>query len=120
MRRNSIPRLYADTSVFGGVFDEEFAGPSQTFFDQVRQGGFHLVISDVVRREMEGAPEAVRFLLDEILAFAEIAPVTADALTLRQAYLDAQALSRQLTAGADGSEGVRAFLEGRAAAYRDA
>jgi enoyl-CoA hydratase/carnithine racemase len=37
-----------------------------------------------------------------------------------QAYLDAQALSGVLTAGADGGEGVRAFLDGRPPDYRDA
>lgn len=37
-----------------------------------------------------------------------------------QAYLDAQALSGQLTAGVDGGEGVRAFLDGRPPDYRDA
>jgi len=28
-------RVYADTSVFGGVFDDEFAEASRAFFDQV-------------------------------------------------------------------------------------
>jgi len=37
-----------------------------------------------------------------------------------QAYLDAQALSARLTAGDDGAEGVRAFLDHRAPSYRDA
>jgi hypothetical protein len=31
-------RIYADTSVFGGVFDDEFAAASKIFFDQVEQG----------------------------------------------------------------------------------
>ena len=29
-------RVYADTSVFGGAFDEEFEDASKMFFDQVR------------------------------------------------------------------------------------
>lgn len=33
----AIPRVYADTSVFGGVFDEEFCDTSRTFFEQVRE-----------------------------------------------------------------------------------
>lgn len=36
-----------------------------------------------------------------------------------EAYLDAQALSGRLTAGGDGEEGVRAFLEKRDVNYRD-
>ena len=35
------------------------------------------------------------------------------------AYLDAQRLSAELTAGADGADGVAAFLDKRPAAYRD-
>jgi hypothetical protein len=37
----------------------------------------------------------------------------------QQAYLDAQALSGELTGGDDGAEGVNAFLEGRPAHFRD-
>lgn len=33
-------RVYADTSVFGGVYDIEFDTPSHTFFDQVKMGVF--------------------------------------------------------------------------------
>jgi hypothetical protein len=31
-----IIRVYADTSVFGGLFDEEFKAPTQTFFDSLK------------------------------------------------------------------------------------
>jgi len=58
-KRNKI-KVYADTSVFGGVFDEKFAEASSLFFKQVKQGRFQLIISDVVRREMEDAPRQVR------------------------------------------------------------
>ena len=43
-----IIRVYADTSVFGGVFDEEFEAPSVAFFQQVREHRFQLVTSPVV------------------------------------------------------------------------
>ena len=86
-------RLYADTSVFGGVFDPEFAVPSRAFFQQVRQSEFTLVVSDVVRRELAPAPEPIRALLDAHLADAEVVPVTASALALRQAYIDARILT---------------------------
>ena len=39
-------RVYADTSVYGGVFDEEFAEASRTFFEQVRGGRFRLILSE--------------------------------------------------------------------------
>ena len=85
----AISRVYADTSVFGGVFDVEFATPSQAFFRQVRNGSFVLVSSAVVRGELDGAPEEVSQLFQEMAAFAEIAEITEAAIDLRQAYLAA-------------------------------
>ncbi len=82
-------RVYADTSVYGGVFDEEFATASRAFFQEVRQGRFRLVISTVVRDELEDAPERVRTLFDEMCAVGEIADAHEEALRLQQAYLDA-------------------------------
>ena len=45
----SLPKLrvYVDTSVFGGVEDEEFAVASRRFFDQVGAGGLAVLISGV-------------------------------------------------------------------------
>jgi hypothetical protein len=40
-----IIRVYADTSVFGGVYDGEFDMQSQTFFDQVKSGRYHSWLS---------------------------------------------------------------------------
>lgn len=37
---NRSTRIYVDTSVFGGVHDEEFASPSKVFFDEVCAGFF--------------------------------------------------------------------------------
>ncbi len=49
-------RVYADTSVFGGVYDTEFDTPGRIFFDQVKSGHFSLVISAIVQDEIETAP----------------------------------------------------------------
>ena len=48
--------VYADTSVYGGVFDEEFAEPSGAFFSEIRHGRFSLVLSPLVADELEDAP----------------------------------------------------------------
>jgi hypothetical protein len=86
---NEILRVYADTSVFGGPFDPEFAEASTLFFDQVRLGRFGLVISGVVQAEIEPAPPEVRRLFDEMVGFAEIVEPSSAALQLRDAYLEA-------------------------------
>lgn len=38
-------RVYADTSVFGGCFDDEFSYESIKFFEEVAQRKFILVLS---------------------------------------------------------------------------
>jgi len=81
--------VYADTSVYGGVFDEDFAKPSRTFFDQVREGHFRLIVSALVEDELAEAPLEVRDWFSQFRAEADSVRVTNEAITLRQAYLDA-------------------------------
>lgn len=88
-----IPRIYLDTSVFGGAFDDEFSPASLRLFDAIRSGAFQIVTSDVVRKEIEDAPKAVRDLFREMLRAAEVAAITEDALRLRDAYQTAGILS---------------------------
>jgi hypothetical protein len=59
-------RIYCDTSVFGGCFDPEFADASNRLFAEFRDGRSILVLSDIVLRELEDAPERVRRLLETI------------------------------------------------------
>ena len=82
-------RVYADTSVFGGVHDQEFATASRALFEQVREGTFQLIISTTVEDELAGAPEDVRNIFDEVIPVAEVQAVTEGALALQQSYLNA-------------------------------
>ena len=59
-------RAYVDTSVFGGVFDVEFADHSRAFFLRVQEGAVHVLLGDTTERELLGAPERVRGLVDQI------------------------------------------------------
>lgn len=88
-----IPRIYADTSVFGGVFDDEFSEASRHLFDAIRAGAFRLATSEVVRKEIAEAPQTVRDLFQEMLPLAEVAAITQEALRLRDAYQEAGILS---------------------------
>ncbi len=88
-------RVYADTSVYGGVFDEEFAVPSRRFFDLVREGRFRLVVSALVEDELALSPIEVRQWFALFRPDAEAAAIDSDALTLRQAYLNAGILTPQ-------------------------
>ena len=83
-------RVYADTSVYGGVYDDEFAEASQAFFNQVRLGVFSLVVSPIVEQELRGAPSLIRQLFEEVLEVGEREPLVPESLRLQQAYLKAE------------------------------
>ena len=89
------PRIYADTSVYGCVFDAQFARHSRIFFDQVRAGRFQLVASALVAAEVEPAPPEVRELFASLTDLTTTAPLTADSLTLQAAYLAAGIVSER-------------------------
>ena len=87
-------RTYADTSVYGGLHDEEFVEASQRFFEDVRAGRFGLVTSAVVDDELEEAPPAVRQDYQALLPHVTVVDITEDALELQEAYLAAGILTR--------------------------
>jgi len=86
-------RSYADTSVYGGLHDEEFAAPSLQFFGQVRSERFSLLTSAVVDDELEEAPPEVQSDYEALLPFVEVVDVTDEALALQKAYLNANILT---------------------------
>jgi predicted nucleic acid-binding protein len=56
-------RLYIDTSVFGGFFDEEFSEFTKPLFERLQNGEFELLFSAVTQEELKTAPERVRKLV---------------------------------------------------------
>ena len=54
------PRLYFDTSVFGGIYDEEFQFETEKLFEMVENGEIICVYSDLTITELENAPEKVK------------------------------------------------------------
>jgi len=53
-------RVYVDTSVFGGVHDNEFRTPSERFFAAMRGGAFIVLVSEPLVVEIASAPSIVR------------------------------------------------------------
>jgi hypothetical protein len=87
-------RIYVDTSVFGGPFDEEFSEPSRRFFEEARQGRYSLLISDVTMREIQkGPPDVRRFFLALPEAQMERVIMTHEAVMLRDRYIEAGILA---------------------------
>jgi predicted nucleic acid-binding protein len=93
-------RVYADTSVYGGVFDQGIDAASRKFFDQVESGFFELVTSSVVADELASAPENVRNQFESFLPKAVLVPVEKKDLDLQAAYLKAGVVSGKWSADA--------------------
>ncbi len=85
--KSKLTRVYADTSVFGGMFDEEFETASKVLFDAVKKGSFKLITSELVREEIQAGPQKVLDIFEEFLVIAEIAEITDSALQLQQSYV---------------------------------
>lgn len=86
-------RVYADTSVFGGCFDEEFSEESRKFFEEVGSGKFLLVVSETTLFELKEAPAEVRGVLTHLPPdFLEVIEAAEEITALRDAYIEAGVL----------------------------
>ena len=86
-------RVYIDTSVFGGYFDEEFESASRAFFEALFEGRAIALVSDTLVAELVDAPERVQDLLERTLRCEnERLGLPEEAEKLRDAYLAAGVL----------------------------
>ncbi len=89
-------RVYIDTSVVGGCLDEEFSEDSQRVLELALTGHVRLLLSDVVVRELEQAPSAVRKLLEALPeSSVQRVPITEEVHRLRDAYIGAGVIGQQ-------------------------
>ena len=88
-------RIYIDTSVFGGYFEDEFLTPTRKLFDEITGGRFIPVISATVSAEIRRAPEHVQELFDRTLESSDFAMATDKAQDLRSAFLKAGVVTAQ-------------------------
>ena len=88
-------RVYVDTSVFGGVYDDEFSAPSQFFFDRVHRGFFEVLLSAETLRELAEAPNWVKDIWRELpLDSTEEIPLSNEVNELAGAYIEAKVLGK--------------------------
>ena len=53
-------RIYIDTSVVGGYFDEEFKEPTTMLFERLNKNEIIFVVSDLLDLELLKAPQQVQ------------------------------------------------------------
>jgi len=81
-------RIYIDTSVFGGYFDEEFKEHTIPLFDWIKEGEFIILHSIVTQDELENAPEKVKELVKSLRADqTEFIETTDEAIDLASEYI---------------------------------
>ena len=94
-----IERVYLDSSVIGGCYDDEFAEWSNALMQDFRAGQFKPILSETVEVEIATAPGIVRDRLAELLALDhEMLPVTETALGLAAVYIDRGILTAKFNA----------------------
>ena len=81
-------RIYIDTSVVGGYFDEEFKDDTLPLFERLEKGEIIFVVSDLLDLELINAPQKVRELLHNysIEKFNRI-ELTEEAILLADTYI---------------------------------
>lgn len=87
-------RVYVDTSVIGGCFDNEFAAWSNGLFLDFANDIFQPVISDVVAAEVVDAPDFVQTKFAELLTFEPlVVGLAEEAIELADTYQSRQILT---------------------------
>lgn len=87
-------RIYLDTSVIGGCFDQEFKVWSNALIKDIQHGLFDGVTSEVVKAEITDAPQAVQDKFVEFLSVQpELLKLDTEALSLVDIYIQQQILS---------------------------
>lgn len=85
--RPKVLRVYLDTSVIGGCFDDEFETWSNALLRDSRSGRYIPVLSDLLASEVEPAPPHVRAVHRELVQIADdVSATTPEALALRARY----------------------------------
>jgi predicted nucleic acid-binding protein len=83
-----IQRIYIDTSVVGGYFDEEFKEVTKMLFERLENNEIRFVVSDLLDLELLNAPAHVK---DNLLRYPinkfERVELTEEAILLADTYI---------------------------------
>jgi predicted nucleic acid-binding protein len=83
-----ITRIYVDTSIIGGYFDDEFSVDTGALFKRLEDGEVIFVISTILLQELQKAPATVKDLLHHCNPKCfEYVELTAEAIELADKYI---------------------------------
>ena len=91
-------RIYVDTSVIGGCFDQEFSKWSNGLVKDFKLGNFQPILSEIVSAEIERAPQRVNDKYAELIELgAEYLAVDEYAVQLAETYRKHKILTPKYT-----------------------
>ena len=81
-------RIYLDTSVFGGYFDDEFSEHTVPLFENLKNNDFILLFSVITQDELENAPINIKKLVQSLkIEQTEFLETTDEAVELASEYI---------------------------------
>jgi hypothetical protein len=90
-----IQRIYIDTSIVGGYFDEEFKEVTKMLFQRLENIEVKFVVSDLLDLELINAPLHVQELLFKYpIEFFERVELTEEALKLADKYIEEKVVGK--------------------------
>jgi len=89
-------KIYIDTSVFGGFFDEKFSVFTKNIFKQINNDKYICVVSDLTLQELEKTPKNVLNIYKEIPSSSKIIlSVNDEAIELANLYINEKILTQK-------------------------
>ena len=90
-----IQRIYIDTSIVGGYFDEEFKEATNMLFQRLEKREVKFVVSDLLDLELLNAPAHVKELLYNFSPdFFERVELTNETLQLADTYIEEKVVGK--------------------------
>ncbi len=91
-------RIYIDTSVIGGYFDDEFEEPTKRLFDRIANKDFDVYFSEVNETELSLAPQHIQDVKKVIpLECYHYVNLDSDSKALAETYIFDKALGKAST-----------------------
>jgi hypothetical protein len=88
-------RIYIDTSVVGGYFDEEFKEATRSLFHRLEKDEITFIISDLLELELMQAPLNVRNLLGKYVQDKfEFISITEEVIQLSNKYISEKVVGK--------------------------
>ena len=90
-----IARIYIDTSIVGGYFDNDFSADTQALFKRLENKEIIFLISSVLQQELQKAPANVQELLGRYDSNCfEYIELTEEAIELADNYIDEKVVGK--------------------------